>query len=82
MREPYALRSFEICESHNRPVGIDTEYKERIFVLFKRLHTGDEYSGTGIGLAICQRIVDRYGGRIWVESEPGKGSQFFFTLPA
>jgi PAS domain S-box-containing protein len=63
-------------------IGIDPEYKEMIFGLFKRLHTTDEYSGTGIGLAICQRIVDRYHGRIWVESEPGQGSTFRFTLPA
>ena len=62
-------------------LGIEAEYKERIFGLFKRLHTGDEYSGTGIGLAICQRIVERYHGRIWVDSEPGKGSTFNFTLP-
>jgi light-regulated signal transduction histidine kinase (bacteriophytochrome) len=63
-------------------IGIAPEYTERIFGLFKRLHTGDEYSGTGIGLAICQRIVERYHGRIWVESEVGKGSSFCFTLPA
>lgn len=63
-------------------LGIEAEYKERIFGLFKRLHTGDEYSGTGIGLAICQRIVEKYHGRIWVESEIGKGSTFNFTLPA
>ena len=63
-------------------LGIEAEYKERIFGLFKRLHTGDEYSGTGIGLVICQRIVERYHGRIWVESEVGKGSTFNFTLPA
>jgi light-regulated signal transduction histidine kinase (bacteriophytochrome) len=62
-------------------IGIENEYKERIFGLFKRLHTGDEYPGTGIGLAICQRIVDRYHGRIWVESKPGEGSTFYFTLP-
>jgi PAS domain S-box-containing protein len=62
-------------------MGIDSEYKEKIFGLFKRLHTSDEYSGTGIGLAICHRIVDRYHGRIWVESEPGRGSTFRFTLP-
>jgi light-regulated signal transduction histidine kinase (bacteriophytochrome) len=62
-------------------LGIEAQYKERIFGLFKRLHTGDEYSGTGIGLAICQRIVERYHGRIWVESELGRGSTFSFTLP-
>jgi PAS domain S-box-containing protein len=63
-------------------IGIDPEYKENIFGLFKRLHGSDEYSGTGIGLAICRRIVDRYHGRIWVESEPGRGSTFRFSLPA
>lgn len=62
-------------------IGIAPEYKEHIFGLFKRLHTGDQYSGTGIGLAICQRIVDRYGGRIWVESEPGERSVFRFSIP-
>jgi signal transduction histidine kinase/DNA-binding NarL/FixJ family response regulator len=63
-------------------IGIESEYKERVFGLFKRLHTGDKYSGTGIGLAICQRIVEKYHGRIWVESEIGKGSTFYFILPA
>jgi light-regulated signal transduction histidine kinase (bacteriophytochrome) len=63
-------------------IGIKPEYKEHIFGLFKRLHPGDEYSGTGIGLAICQRIVERYNGRIWVESEAGKGSDFRFSIPA
>jgi len=62
-------------------IGIDPEYSENIFGLFKRLHTGDGYSGTGIGLAICRRIVDRYHGRIWVESDPGRGSTFRFNLP-
>ena len=62
-------------------IGIDPLYKERIFGIFKRLHTADKYSGTGIGLSICQRILERYGGRIWVDSELGRGSTFFFVIP-
>jgi signal transduction histidine kinase len=62
-------------------IGLSPQYADQIFLMFRRLHTKDEYSGTGIGLTVCKRIVERHGGRIWVESEEGKGACFYFTIP-
>jgi light-regulated signal transduction histidine kinase (bacteriophytochrome) len=62
-------------------IGIDPQYRDQIFGIFKRLHSSAEYPGTGIELAICQKIVQRYGGRIWLESKLGEGATFFFTIP-